>query len=166
MSDVSAADVKALRESTGAGIMDAKKALADAKGDATEAARLLSERGLAKAAKKGNRDASEGLVHSYIHGDGRIGVLLEVNCETDFVARNDDFKQLVADIAMQVAAQDPSVVDAADTPDGADPETAALLAQPFIKDPSKTIGDLVTAAISTLGENIQVARFTRYELGE
>jgi elongation factor Ts len=163
---VSADDVKQLRAETGAGVMDAKKALAEAKGDREKALALLKERGLAKAAKKSGREASEGLIQSYVHGDGRIGVLIELNCETDFVARNDDFKQLAADIAMQVAALNPSVVTADETPDGQQPEEKALLAQPFIKDPSTTVGDLVTAAISTLGENIQVSRFVRFELGE
>lgn len=162
---VSADDVKQLRAETGAAIMDAKKALSEADGDKGKALELLKERGLAKAAKKGDREASEGLIQSYIHGDGRIGVLLELNCETDFVARNDDFKQLAADIAMQIAAQRPSVVTAEEASEGK-PEEVALLAQPFIKDPAQTVGDLVTAAISTLGENIQVARFTRFELGE
>lgn len=161
---VSADDVKQLRAETGAGIMDAKKALAEADGDKTKALAYLKERGLAKAAKKSDREASEGLIQSYIHGDGRIGVLVELNCETDFVARNDDFKQLAADIAMQVAALNPRVITAEEAGDD-DAAEVALLAQPFIKDPSQTIGDLVTAAISTLGENIQVARFTRFELG-
>lgn len=161
---VSADDVKQLRAETGAGIMDAKKALSEAAGDKAKALAFLKERGLAKAAKKGDREASEGLVHSYIHGDGRIGVLVELNCETDFVARNEDFKQLATDIAMQVAAQHPSVVTAEEAGED-NPEEVALLSQPFIKDPSQTVGDLVTAAISTLGENIRVARFTRFELG-
>lgn len=163
---VSAEDVRQLREETGAGVMDAKKALAEAKGDTAKAKEFLKERGLAKAAKKGDREASEGIIKSYIHGGGRIGVLLELNCETDFVARNDDFQQLADDIAMQIAAQNPSVVSAEDAPKGAQAEEVALLSQPFIKEPDQTVGDLVTAAISKLGENIRVARFVRYELGE
>ena len=158
MSEISAKDVASLRAATGAGVMDVKKALQDAAGDTEKAKALLDERGLAKAAKKGERTASEGLVHAYIHGGGRIGVLLEFNCETDFVARNEEFTGAATDLAMHIAAMNPQTVE------GDDAETA-LLAQPFIKDPSKTVGDIVTALISKLGENIQVSRFTRYELG-
>ena len=161
----SADEVKKLREATGAGVMDAKQALADANGDMTKASALLQERGLLKAAKKGGRDASEGIIHSYIHGDGRIGVLLELRSETDFVARNADFKGLANDICLHVAAHAPRVVNPEEAGDS-EPSEVALLAQPFVKDPDKTVGDIVKAAISALGENIQVARFTRYELGQ
>lgn len=154
----SADSVKQLREATGAGIMDAKMALNDADGDMAKATALLEERGLLKAAKKGGRDASEGVIHSYIHGNRRVGVLLELRCETDFVARNDEFQTLANDLCLHIAAHSPASVEG----DGEN----ALLAQPFVKDPDKTVGDLVKASISSLGENIQVARFERYELGQ
>lgn len=155
---ISARDVQALRSETGAGVMDVKKALLDAAGDAGKAKALLDERGLAKAAKKGEREASEGIVHAYIHGNGRIGVLLELNCETDFVARNAEFTGLATDLAMHIAAMNPLVVD------GPDAE-ASLLKQPFIKDPSRNVEDVIKALIAKLGENITVSRFIRYELG-
>lgn len=153
MTEVSATDVAKLRESTGAGVMDAKKALTDAKGDTGKATALLKERGLDKAAKKSERDTAEGIVHSYIHGDGKIGVLLELSCETDFVARGDDFRTLATDLAMQIAASDPK-------------DAKELFAQEFIKDPSQTVEQVVKAAIAKLGENIQLKRFIRYELGD
>lgn len=150
---ISAKDVSALRQATGAGVMDAKQALTEAKGDVAKATALLKARGLDKAAKKAGRDVAEGLVHAYIHSDGRIGVLLELRCETDFVARNDDFQALAKDLAMHIAAADP-----------ANPK--ALLAQPFIKDEQQTVEQLIQAAIATLGENIRVKRFTRYQLAD
>ncbi|MDP9212166.1 MAG: translation elongation factor Ts [bacterium] len=150
---VSAADVQKLRADTGAGIMDAKRALEDAAGDGAKAKGLLKERGLTKAAKKAERETAEGVVHSYIHGEGKIGVLLELLCETDFVARGDDFRTLAQELAMQIAAGNPK-----------DPET--LLAQPFIKNEKQTVEQVVQAAIASLGENIRVTRFTRYALGE
>lgn len=157
MTEITAKDVAELRAATGAGVMDAKKALTDAGGDVAKATELLNERGLAKAAKKGEREAAEGVVHAYIHGGGKIGVLLELNCETDFVARNDEFQALANDLCLQIAASNPASVEG-------DDETA-LLAQPFIKDPSQTVGDYVKQLIAKLGENIVIARFTRYELG-
>lgn len=160
-------NIKALRERTGAGVMDCKKALEEANGDLDKAEAILAKQGVAKAAGKASRATSEGMIESYIHSGGRIGVLLEINCETDFVARTDDFKQLAHDVAMQVAAMDPAYIDSDDVPEG---ENAAqetlLLQQPFIKDPSKTITDLVTESIGKLGENIKVRRFTRFSLGE
>jgi elongation factor Ts len=154
---ISAKDVAELRKATGAGVMDAKQALTDAKGDQAKAAGLLKERGLAKAAKKGEREAGEGLVHSYIHGDGRIGVLLELRCETDFVARNEEFQGLANDLCLHVAANSPATVEG----EGED----ALLNQPFVKNPDQTVSDVIKGLITKLGENIQVARFVRYELG-
>ena len=154
---ISTDDIQQLRAATGAGVMDVKTALADAGGDADKAAALLKERGLAKAAKKGEREAGEGVIHSYIHGNKRLGVLLELNCETDFVARGEDFQVLAQDICLHIAANNPATVEG----EGED----ALLAQPFVKDPDQSVGDVLKAAISKLGENIQVARFTRYELG-
>lgn len=159
--------VKELRESTGAGVMDCKRALEDADGDLAKATVLLREKGLAAAAKRADREAKQGVVQSYIHAGGRIGVLVEVNCETDFVANTDEFKGLARDIAMQIAAMSPTVVSIGDrTPDmeGSD-EELVLLAQPFIRDASKTIGSMVTEAIAKTGENVRVRRFVRYELG-
>ena len=158
--------VKELREATGAGVMDAKRALEDAGGDAEEAAKLLREKGLAMAAKRSDRATDQGAIVSYLHG-GRIGSLVEVNCETDFVAKTEAFQDLARDIAMQVAAMNPLVVSAEDrTPDmEGDDEQVCLLSQPFIRDASKTIGDMVQDAIGTIGENIRVNRFARFELG-
>jgi elongation factor Ts len=159
--------IKQLREDTGAGVMDAKRALEEAGGDMAKAKGILRERGLAAAAKKSERATNQGMVEAYIHAGGRIGVLVEVNCETDFVAKTQEFQQLARDIAMQVAAMQPLVVEASQrTPEmeGSD-EEVVLLAQPFIKDGSRTIGDLVKDAIARTGENIRVARFSRFELG-
>ena len=197
MADISAENVKELRERTGAGFMDCKNALVEADGDVEKATAILREKGLAAAAKKAGRDAREGLVSSYIHPGGRVGVLIEVNCETDFVARTDEFQKLVRDLAVQVAALAPSYVDADSIP-AADLEArkAELLAdeatqkkpenirpqivegqlkkwysqvclydQPF-RDEDRTVRDLVTERIATIGENIRVRRFTRYALGE
>ncbi len=170
--------IKELRERTGAGIMDAKRALEEAGGDMERAAEILRQQGLARAARKAGRETSQGLVHAYIHGGGRIGALIEVNCETDFVARTDEFKQLVHDLAMQVAATAPRYVSVEDVPadvleEGAREagsaekfiEQAVLLAQPFIKDPSRTVEEVIKEAIARLGENIRVRRFARFELG-
>ena len=197
MADISAEKVKELRERTGAGFMDCKNALVEADGDVEKATAVLREKGLAAAAKKAGREAREGLVSSYIHPGGRVGVLIEVNCETDFVARTDEFQKLVRDLAVQVAALAPSYVDADSIP-AADLEAkkAELLAdeatqkkpenirpqivegqlkkwysqvclydQPY-RDEDRSVRDLVTEKISTIGENIRVRRFTRYALGE
>ncbi|MBB6732882.1 translation elongation factor Ts [Cohnella zeiphila] len=195
---VNAADVKSLRERTGAGMLDCKKALEEAGGDLTKAAELLREKGLAAAAKKGDRVATEGRVESYIHGAGRIGVLVEVNCETDFVAMTDQFKELVRDIAMHIAAANPKVVrrEEVDQTDldkereilrnqalnEGKPEKIVdkmvegrlnkyyeenvLLEQSFVKDPDKTIQTLLNEKIATIGEQISIRRFVRFELGE
>ena len=189
--------VKELRERTGAGMMDCKRALEETGGDMDKAVALLREKGLAAAAKKAGRDAREGLVSSYIHTGGRVGVLIEVNCETDFVARTDEFQKLVRDLAMQVAGLAPQYVDvdripedvllakkaalAADESVQAKPEAirekivegqlakwykeVCLLEQPF-RDEDRTVRDLVTEKIATIGENIRVRRFVRYALGE
>ena len=157
--------IKELREKTGAGIMECKRAIEDATGDLARAEQLLKERGLAKAAKKVGREANQGVVDSDIHAGGRIGALVEVNCETDFVARNEAFRALVHEIAMQVAAMNPSRISADDpSADGAEGDVP-LLDQPFIRDGSKTIRDLVTEGIAKLGENIVIRRFARFELG-
>lgn len=165
MSTVSAAEVKALRELTGGGFLDCRNALEEVGGDVDRAVELLRDRGIARAHKKSDRVANQGLVEPYIHGNGRIGALVELNCETDFVARNEQFRTLAHDIAMQVAATNPPAVAAEhDTSDLAE-EELPLLDQPFIKDPKRTVGDLIKEHISALGENIVVRRFVRYELG-
>jgi len=197
MADISAELVKELRERTGAGFMDCKRALTESNGDLDKAILILREKGLAAAAKKSDREAREGLVSSYIHTGGRVGVLIEVNCETDFVARTDEFQKLVRDLAVQVAGLSPLYVDAeripaedlaakqaellADEATQKKPETiraqivegqlkkwysqVCLYDQPF-RDEERTVRDLITERISTIGENIRVRRFTRYALGE
>lgn len=194
----SASDVKMLRERTGAGMMDCKNALVETNGDMDKAVDYLREKGIAKAAKKAGRIAAEGLVDSYIHMGGRVGVLLEVNCETDFVSRGDQFKNLVHDIALHIAAANPSYVTKEEVPaeviekekeilraqaiEEGKPEKIVermvegriktfyddncLLCQKFVKDPSKTIEQLVTEATATIGEKISIRRFVRYEMGE
>ena len=160
--------VKELRDATGAGVMDAKRALEESGGDMAKATSLLREKGLALAAKRAERETNQGVVESYIHAGGRIGVLVEVNCETDFVAKTDEFRALARDVAMQVAAMSPHVVAAEDRTaemEGTD-EEVVLLKQPFIKDASKTIEDLVKDAVAKTGENIRIRRFVRFGLGE
>lgn len=160
--------IKALREETGAGVMDCKRALEAAEGDVARAQDILRQEGIASAAKKSSRETNDGVVESYIHSGGRIGVLVEVNCETDFVARTPEFRELAHNLAMQVAAMDPQHVDEADLPEGAEvnPQEDCLLQQAFIRDPSKTIEDLLRETVGKLGENIRVRRFTRFALGE
>lgn len=160
-------DVKRLRDETGAGVMDSKRALEQAGGNFEDAKRLLREQGIASAAKRAERETSQGLVEAYIHGGGRIGALVEVQCETDFVARTDGFKQLARDIAMQVAAMNPLALEPADVPDDApgSREEHALLSQSFIKDGSKTIRDLIQETVAQTGENVKVGHFARFELG-
>jgi elongation factor Ts len=164
--EITAQMVKELRAQCGAGIMDCRNALASTKGDVEKALAILKEKGLIKAQKKAERVTMQGLVESYIHTAGRIGALVEVNCETDFVARTDDFKNLVHNIAMQVAALAPKYISEGDIPEGTevDPVEACLLSQPFIKDPTKTIKDIIVEVIAKTGENIKVRRFTRFEL--
>lgn len=195
---ISANLVKELRERTGAGMMDCKKALEEANGDIEKAIEILREKGLAAAAKRAGRITAEGLVEAYIHGGGRIGVLLEINCETDFVAKTEEFKELAKDIAMQIAASKPLYVSREEVPEEVvekeksilraqalnegKPEKivekmvegriekfykeVCLLEQPFIKDPDKSVQQLITEKIAKIGENISVRRFVRYELGE
>ncbi len=197
MADISAELVKELRERTGAGFMDCKRALTEADGDLEKAVALLRQKGLAAAAKKSVREAKEGLVSSYIHTGGRVGVLIEVNCETDFVARTDEFQKLVRDLAVQVAGLAPLYVDQAHIPAadleakraelGADEATqkkpeairpqivegqlkkwysqVCLYDQPF-RDEERTVNELITEKIATIGENIRVRRFARFALGE
>lgn len=190
--------VKTLREMTGAGMLECKSALEEASGDLEAAVEILRKKGVAKAAKKAGRETKEGLIRSYIHTGGRIGVLLELNCETDFVARNDLFKELANEIALQIAAMKPQYVKREDIPrevvekegeiareaaiaEGKPPHIAEKIAegklekfykevclyeQPYIKDDKKTIEDLIKEYIAKIGENIQVRRFVRFELGE
>jgi elongation factor Ts len=153
---VDTSKIKLLRDETGAPVMDCKRALEESGGNMDKARQWLRERGAAIAEKKAGRVASQGVVDSYIHGGGRIGVIVEVNCETDFVARGDDFKKLAHDIAMQIAATNP---------DDLLPDEQPLLKQPFIRDPGQTIQQLIHEAIGKLGENIVVRRFSRFELG-
>jgi elongation factor Ts len=171
-------DVQRLRAETGAGVMDCKRALEEAGGDFEKARELLRERGLAAAAKRAGREAREGVVEAYIHPGGRMGAIVELNSETDFVARSAEFRELARNIAMQVAAMAPLVVDESDL--SADEraqlakehgsekkalETAVLLRQRYIRDESKTIADLVTAMAASTGENVRIRRFARFQLG-
>lgn len=165
---VTTEQIKALREETGAGVMDAKRALEAANGDSAKARAILREQGIAAAAKRSERETSNGVVEAYIHAGGRIGVLVEVNCETDFVANTEDFRTLARNVAMQIAAMNPMVVSK-DDPDrdkheGTD-EEVCLMDQAFIRDSSRTIAHLVQDAVAKTGENIRVRRFTRFELG-
>ena len=196
--EISASLVKDLREKTGAGMMDCKKALVETSGDFEKAVDYLRKKGIASASKKSGRLTKEGAVTSYIHGEGKVGVLLEVNCETDFVARTEQFRQLVKDLAMHIAAANPQWVRSEEVPadilakekeiaiaqmqaSGKPPavlekiaegkvkkfyEDNCLLHQVFVKDPSKTIDQLLKEAIATLGENMSVRRFARFALGE
>jgi elongation factor Ts len=161
-------DIKKLREKTGAGVMDAKRALEEANGDETKAIAILREKGMAAAAKRSERETSNGVVEAYIHAGGRIGVLVEVNCETDFVANTEDFRGLARNVAMQIAAMSPALVSKDDPErekhEGSD-EEVCLLSQPFIRDSSRTIEQLVQDAVAKTGENIRIRRFTRFELG-
>ena len=161
------ARIKELREQTGAGIMDCRNALLETEGDMEKAAKLLEKRNLVRAQKKANRVATEGLIEAYIHTGGRIGAMVEVNCETDFVARTDEFKELSRNLAMQIAAQDPQFISRDEVPEGAniEPEAACLLLQPYIKNPDRTVQDIITETIAKVGENIKVGRFARFELG-
>lgn len=149
---ISPSDVKLLREKTGAGIMDCKKALEEAKGDFKEAEKLVKQRGLAKAEKKADRETKEGYVASYVHATGKIAALVELQCETDFVARNEEFRQLATEIAMQVAAMNADSVE-------------DLLKQESIRDGSATIGEMIKALSGKIGENMVLQRFVRYEVG-
>jgi elongation factor Ts len=163
---VSREAVKALRDKTGAGVLECKKALVEAEGDVSNAIAILKQRGVLLAEKKAERVTREGLVEAYIHIGGRLGALVEVNCETDFVARTDEFKQLAHHLAMQVAATAPRFISPDEAPEGEDPTEACLLVQPFIKEPEKRVQDIITEAKAKLGENIRVRRFARFQLEE
>lgn len=163
--EVKVDQIKELREKTGVGLMDCKKALEGAGGDFDTAVKALKERGFAIAQKKSARALGSGLVEAYMHAGGRIGAMVEVNCETDFVARTDDFKDLAHDLAMQVAATSPSYLIAEEAPADENPEEVCLLSQPFIKDPQKTVQDKIVEVVAKVGENIGVTRFSRFEIG-
>jgi len=160
--------IKTLRDLTGIGIMECKRALEEAQGDIKKAEQVLLTRGATVAAKKSSRDVNEGLIDSYIHSGSRVGAIVEVNCETDFVARTPDFQDLAHDLAMQVAAMAPLYVDQENIPEGEEgaPQVVSLLQQPFIKDPSLTVKDVINSVVGKVGENIRVRRFTRFALGE
>jgi len=168
---VSAADVKTVRERTGAGFIDSKNALEKSQGNIEAAVKDLIAKAIAKgvsmADKRINTAASQGVVESYIHGGGRIGVILELNCETDFVARTDEFHKLAHEIAMQIAAMNPQFIGTTDLPEKPErplPEIS-LMHMPYVRDGSRTIKDLVAEGIAKMGESIRIRRFTRYELG-
>jgi elongation factor Ts len=192
---ISAQAVADLREKTGAGLLDCKKALTEANGNVEEAITILRKKGAASAAKKADRATKEGVVESYIHVGGKVGVLIEVNCETDFVARNEDFRAFVKDLCLQIAAASPLYVSREEVPEadlakerdiataqlaGKPPaavqkivegklekfySTVCLVDQPFVKLPEKTVKELLTERISKIGENIQVRRFVRFQVG-
>lgn len=165
--EISTDMIKELRDQSGAGIMDCRSALLDTEGDMEKATRVLKEKGLAKAQKKAERATTQGLIEAYIHTAGRIGAMIEVNCETDFVARTDEFKELAHCLAMQVAALSPQFISEEEVPEGADvePQEACLLLQPYIKDPARTVQDVILETVAKVGENIRVSRFVRFELG-
>ena len=165
--DISASAVKEVRTRTSAGMLDCKKALLDCNGDIDGAIEALRKKGLAMAGKRSERTVGEGIVASYVHHNNRIGALVELNCETDFVARTDDFRKLAYDIAMQVVGATPQYLSEDERPVDCEASVAeaCLLSQPFIKDPSKRVCDLITEAIARTGENIRVGRFARIELG-
>jgi len=195
MSQITAQMVSELRAKTGAGLMDCKKALAETNGNEEEAITLLRKKGIASASKKADRNAGDGLVESYIHMGGKVGVLVEVNCETDFVAKTDDFKALARDIAMHIAAASPTCVSRDEVPadilakerdiaaDSVKNKPAdivqkivdgkmekvyqqiVLTEQPFVKNPDQTVGDMIKEKIAKLGENIVVRRFARFQIG-
>lgn len=148
--------------------MSCRNALIEASGDMEKAQQILKEMGILKAQKKLERSTTQGVIETYVHTGGRIGAMVEVSCETDFVARTDEFKELAHNLVMQVAAMPPQFISDDELPEGADvePQADCLLLQPFIKDPSKTIQDIIVETIARLGENIKVARFARFELGK
>lgn len=196
MTEITAQMVAALRAKTGAGLIDCKKALAECNGNEEEAIVVLKKKGIASAAKKAGRSAQEGAIASYIHNGGKLGVLIEINCETDFVARNEEFQQMVSDVCMHIAAANPIYLKREDVPQEAidketeiakaqcvgKPEAAiakivegklnkwfgeiCLLEQPFVKDSSVTVQGLITSKIAKMGENIVIKRFARFQLGE
>jgi len=165
--DIPASAVKEVRAKTNAGMLDCRKALERSNGDINGAIEALRQKGFAMAEKRASRSVGEGVVAAYMHHNNRVGALVELNCETDFVARTEDFKRLAYDIAMHVVASSPAYMCKEDMPVDCElaPEEACLLAQPFVKDPSKTIADLLTESIARTGENIKIGKFARIELG-
>jgi len=165
---ITTAMIKELRDKTGAGVMDAKRALEEAKGDLAKAETVLFQKGVASASKRAGRETREGTIASYIHSGGRIGAMVELNCETDFVARTAEFQEMARDLAMQVAAMSPRFRDRDSVPADADPvrDEELLAEQDFIKRPGAKIGDLVKELGAKTGENVQIGRFSRFELGE
>ncbi len=159
--------VRELRKQSGAGIMDCKKALLEAEGDTEGALQILKKQSLLLAKKKAERATTQGVIEAYIHTGGRIGALVEVNCETDFVARTDEFKELAHHLAMQVAAMSPQFISKEEIreDDGIDPQIACLLLQSDIRNPDKSIQETIAETIARVGENIKVSRFVRFELG-
>ena len=166
--NIPAERVKELREQSGAGVMECRNVLLEAEGDMDRALELLKERSLLKVEKKVNRATSQGLVEAYIHTGGRVGAMVEINCETDFAARTDEFKELAHVLAMQVAAMPPQFISEEEVPEGAEIETQTdcLLHQPYIKDLGMSVQDIINETIAKVGENIRVSRFVRFELGE
>lgn len=166
MVTISAEAVRELRERTGAGILDCKRALEETNGDIDQASELLRQKGFEVAAKKAGRETSQGLIEAYVHG-GRIGVLVELNCETDFVARTEDFRNLARELVLQIASMNPLYISVDEVPEGviSEPEQSVLLEQPWIRDPSRKVADLVRDTIAKTGENIRIRRFARFELG-
>ncbi len=165
--EISAVMVKGLRDQSGAGIMLCRNALLEAKGDTEKALQILKQQGLLQAQKKAERATTQGVIGTYVHTGGCIGAMVELNCETDFVAHTDEFKELAHHLAMQIAAQDPKFISREEIPEGADiePEVACLLLQPYIKDPDETVQDIIAETIAKVDENIKVARFARFKIG-
>jgi len=169
-SKVSPASVKALRDRTSAGVLDCRQALLDTDGDVKEALELLRQRGLAIAEKKASRTVGQGIIEAYVHHGGQIGAMVEVNCETDFVAHTSEFKELAHNLALQIAAMSPKFISSEEesSTEGEgeeDPQKTCLLLQPFIKDDSKSVKEVIAETIAKVGENIKVRRFARFELG-
>jgi elongation factor Ts len=165
--NISTEAVKEVRDKTSAGILDCKEALLATAGDVERAIEVLKNRGLAIAEKKKERIVTEGVIEAYVHHTRQIGALVELNCETDFVARTDEFRELARNLAMQIAAMAPQFITAEEMPAGTelDPQAACLLSQPFVKEPDKTVQEIITETIAKVGENIKVQRFARFELG-
>jgi elongation factor Ts len=159
--------VKELRERTGLGILECKQALEETNGDVEKAAALLREKGIAVAGGRAQRETLQGVVDAYIHSNGRLGALVELNCETDFVARTEEFKNLAHELAIHIAASQPQYVSAEEIPADAegDPAELSILQQPFVKDPGRTVQEVINDAIAKTGENIRVRRFVRFALG-
>ena len=168
MVDITTQSVKELRELTDAGVMDCRRALEEASGDIEKAREILHRNGVVASAKRQSRDANQGIVEAYIHSGNRIGVLLELNCETDFVARTDDFKELAHNLAIQIAAMAPDYLSSEEisSDEFRDPSEVCLLSQAYVKEPDRTIQDLVDEVRAKTGENVRVRRFTRFALGQ